>query len=167
MYDCTKSLYGGSIGKNPNLLIHKQCVSFLLYNPPACCVFMLLIFALPFPPSSFYFFFNCYVFIPCYFSWSSLLSFFGNLHTLCIYLLLHPSHQNICFPHSFFASHRNQFFPLFSLYSKFPFAVLYSTFLPSDTEQHLGISWELQFSYLTVQQQASFWTRVLASVICH
>jgi len=142
--------------RKTNSLTHKQCASFLLYNPPACCIFTFLIFALPFTPSSFTFFFNFYVLYlflvifhghPCYASLE--------IYTHCV-STLSPFTLKYLFSTFFFASHRNQFFLLFSLYSKFPFAVLSSTFLLSDTKQHVGISWELQLSHLTAQQQASF-----------
>lgn len=154
----------------PNPLTHKQCASFFLYNLFACCVFTLLIFAFHSLPPHFLSFLT-----PMYCIYSLL--FFMVILTILLWKFTHTVYPlfylhvkislfpilslllteiRCCF-----------FFPLFTLYSKVPFAVLSSTFLPSDTEQHLGISWELQYSYLMVQQQASFWTYGLVSVIHH
>lgn len=120
-------------------------------------------FCLPFTPCSFSFFFNSYVL------YLFLVIFHGHpyypsleIYTHCLSTLL-PFTLKYLFSTFFLCFSQKSgglfwvfFFPLFRLYSKVPFAVLSSTFLPSDTEQHLGISWELQYSYLMVQQQASY-----------
>lgn len=113
-------------------------------------------FVLPFTPSSFSFLTSMYCIDSLSFSTVILINMLWKF-THTAYPLFHPAHQNIHFLHSFFSSHTSQgFFPLFTLYSKFPFAVLFLTFLPPDTKQHLGISWELRFSHPLVQPPAAF-----------